>query len=130
MTCDERLEQLLNRCGQTISDLPKQHYAENRSMAFDEALKYFGGNDPWKASDEYILHLTDIIDRMETALENVLGERDYIISTHKGECLLCKFNDDLPSKACRFCFDKVMQNDKNGNWELGELPPEDWSADE
>lgn len=35
---DERLEQLLNRAGQTISGLPKRYDMEPRSCAFDAAV--------------------------------------------------------------------------------------------
>ena len=56
MTADERLEKLLNRAGQTISDLPQNHFGLIGRVA----------------------NLVDIIDRMETALENVIGERDWL----------------------------------------------------
>lgn len=48
MTANERLEALLNRCGQTISDLPQNHFGLIGRVA----------------------NLVDIIDRMEWALEN------------------------------------------------------------
>ena len=56
MTANERLEKLLNRAGQTISDLPQNHCGLIGRVAT----------------------LVDIIDRMETALENVIGERDWL----------------------------------------------------
>lgn len=78
MNCDERLEKLLNRAGQTISDLPKRYEQSLRNDAFDAADKFGGSIGMTLNFEDYILHLTDIIDRMETALENVCGERDYI----------------------------------------------------
>ena len=73
MTADERLEKLLNRAGQTISDLPGPFgYTTKQEEAALEAAADFGGEEP------LILHQTDIIDRMETALENVIGERDWL----------------------------------------------------
>ena len=83
MTTDERLEALLIRAGQTISDLPR---ATNYDFAYtDHALAIESVHEFECCEDittlefaDYILHLTDIIDRMETALENVCGERDYL----------------------------------------------------
>lgn len=88
MTCDERIEALLNRAGQTISDLPRGN---------DNGMPY--GVDTYKpllkeASDftrftapagfevfnviQYAMHLTDIIDRMELALDKTLREKAYL----------------------------------------------------
>ena len=78
MTPDERIEKLLNRAGQTISDLPKRYEQEHRNTAFDAADKFGGSLAMTQNFEDYILHLTDVIDRMETALENVCGERDYL----------------------------------------------------
>lgn len=84
MTANERLEALLNRAGQTISDLPTWGGDVRRlGRAKREALTEMG--DRWTDSTtvsadempllEYILRLTDIIDRMEWALENALNEQ-------------------------------------------------------
>ena len=78
MTPDERIEKLLNRAGQTISDLPKRYEQAVRNNAFDAADHFGGSLSMTQNFEDYILHLTDIIDRMETALENVCGERDYL----------------------------------------------------
>ena len=67
MTANERLEALLNRAGQTLTDLPETH----PMSAFLE----LGGQYPGVVTLdvlERILHLTDVIDRMETALENAV----------------------------------------------------------
>ena len=87
MTPDERIEALLNRAGQTISDLPKTQtdYAYRRDLlgrAYIAATAWHGrlNNGTYDLAD-YILHLADVIDRMETALENVCGERDYLRQT-------------------------------------------------
>ena len=89
MTTDERLEALLNRAGQTISDLPKhQEYhfsypAYLQSRVWDHIKSIYG--DKWHELDyqrlfvDYILHLTDIIDRMETALENQVTLHDNLM---------------------------------------------------
>ena len=75
MTADERIEALLNRAGQTLSDLPKRYRQEHRNTAFDAADKFGGSLSMTQNFEDYILHLTDVIDRMETALEYVLGQR-------------------------------------------------------
>lgn len=81
MTADERIETLLNRAGQTISDLPKptaEKYAYplyRQIEAKQTVLKWFGEEADYAYTlkmSEYILHLADIIDRMECALENTL----------------------------------------------------------
>lgn len=95
-SCDERLEALLNRAGQTISDLPrKQGESVSEPYSGEECVKANGTAWRWYLNIDadmddydstrskfvlklYILHLTDVIDRLETALENVCGERDYL----------------------------------------------------
>lgn len=84
MTCNERLEALLNQAGQTISDLPN---GDGRHLIYDRELRkcvvrasrdLHGIScddlvdiiDETRMVTDYILHLTDIIDRMEWALEN------------------------------------------------------------
>ena len=83
MTANERLEALLNRFGQTISDLPAGDDTTFAHSDFDGALVAIAeyahyaiksGDDivvPRIALD-YILHLTDVIDRMEWALEDAV----------------------------------------------------------
>ncbi|MBR2679837.1 MAG: hypothetical protein IKE23_03630 [Exiguobacterium sp.] len=95
MTANERLEALLNRAGQTISDLPKKGMEVSEPYPLDACPKANGAAWDWYlniGSDmddydstrtklvlkQYILHLTDIIDRMEWALEDVIGERDWL----------------------------------------------------
>lgn len=77
MTADERIEKLLNRFGQTISDLPKP---ENKKYSYgwytmqhlDKAAREWGKKDfyfDWCVVADYACHLADVIDRMEIALE-------------------------------------------------------------
>ena len=99
MTCDERIEELLNRAGQTISDLPTKGFVQSEpyplsalpeanGAAWNWYLNIGGDLDDWDSTRSkmvlklYILHLTDIIDRMETALENVCGQRDYMTAKY------------------------------------------------
>ena len=85
---DKRIEELLNRAGQTISDLPrKQGESVSEPYSGVDCQKangtawrwYLGIDDDMDDYDStrskmilklYILHLTDIIDRLETALDN------------------------------------------------------------
>lgn len=97
MTPDERIENLLNRAGQTISDLPKRYEQEHRNTAFDAADHFGGSLSMTQNFEDYILHLTDVIDRMETALENVCGERDYLLKT---QCFDCEDCVNFDSKDC------------------------------
>lgn len=141
MTCDERLEILLNRAGQTISDMPESdgkhltYDRETRSGArkaaydFAHQTGYIDVIDCLAMYEDYILHLTDIIDRMEWALDKVIRERDYL--KRRLSCLYCKhFEKDTESEPCRLC---VMTKDwRETKFELNEdkrIPPEDWRAD-
>ena len=78
-SCDERIEELLNRAGQTISDLPKRYRQEHRNTAFDAADKFGGSLSMTQNFEDYILHLTDIIDRMETALDNQVTLHEHLM---------------------------------------------------
>ena len=104
MTTDERLEALLNRAGQTISDLPRVNgigmpYGVDRYEPLLKAASDFiqfnapAGFEVFNVI-QYALHLTDVIDRMETALENVCGERDYLRQTAGVDgCWTCTNSD-------------------------------------
>lgn len=113
MTADERLEQLLNRAGQTISDLPKRYTEDEERNAVDASYAWAGEEgERFVTPIDYILHLTDVIDRMEWALDTVLNERDYIRAKC---CFMCGLIDD-ESKTCEEC----------GIPEV----PEDWRVDD
>ena len=79
---DKRIEELLNRAGQTISDLPT---SDGRHLTYDNELRSnaehqvfdFAGQsgyvdviDCLAMHQDYIIHQAEIIDRLETALEN------------------------------------------------------------
>ena len=77
MTADERIERLLNRFGQTIADLPKAkgswhaYRQEHLDSAFFATMRWHGNRCLGTIMDceDYICHLCDVIDRMETALD-------------------------------------------------------------
>lgn len=92
MTADERIEALLNRFGQTISDLPKPadndwscavYGTEHLRNAKKEALAFI--MDEWRDTDEvpeiryeveeilldYICHLADVIERLAGAIDTI-----------------------------------------------------------
>lgn len=83
MTADERIEKLLNRFGQTISDLPKPEesnkyytYSWHTKQNLHKAARKWDGIDnnhfSWDIVGDYACHLCDIIDRMEIALETAV----------------------------------------------------------
>ena len=143
MTADERIEAL----GVDLSDLPRQTktdyaYAEKDAIrAAIYAAMRFQGEDPITFPGEttvpcyvvdYILHLTDVIDRMEMALENVCGEREYLLRIIK------KHKDGTPVQDCKICksyFDNLRCGEdcdegssETDHFEFG--VPEDWRADD
>ena len=110
MTADERIERLVNRFGQTISDLPKsEDYAygpvyneHHQSMAKKEA--HIFSLDEWKNYEglmavhndekiilDYICHLCDVIDRMETDLETAV------------RCIDCQNCENWTEEDCEPC---------------------------
>ena len=93
MIADERLEILLNKANQTIADLKYNHSAKERvpAMLAVKAYRGLGNKDSLCEWDyeEFILHLTDVIDRMETALENMCAKEnrlDYLEEVLTYEC--------------------------------------------
>lgn len=147
MTADERLEALLNRAGQTISDLPKKGMMEVSEPYPLNALPkangaawnwYLGIGTDMDDYDStrskmilklYILHLTDIIDRMETALENVCGERDYLrhVAGVDG-CWTCTNSDS--GMECHRPEGCVLNDEgRCAGYEYAGIP-EDWRVDD
>ena len=96
MTADERIEKLLNRFGQTISDLPKPEnkeysYGWYKMQHLDKAAIKWGKKDTYFAWDvvaDYACHLCDVIDRLEIALETAVRCTDCGTCEfeHTGEC--------------------------------------------
>ena len=88
MTFEERLAAL----GVDLSDLPTDYTSgESWAKAFDAAYKWSDENGRKQILEpvQYILHLTDIIDRMETRIVNLTGERDYLIKEYGYGCQEC-----------------------------------------
>lgn len=136
MTADERLEQLLNRAGQTISDLPKsdgrhltydkdsRSNAEHEVFAYAKQSGYVDVIDCLAMHQDYILHLTDVIDRLEWALENLLNLKDrhvHIVS-----------NVDAPEGLTQEQYFTAAEAiiDATDKYRAGLEPWDDWRADD
>lgn len=140
MTPDERLEALLNRAGQTISDLPKAtkyEFAyclgkEDIGLVFGSVRKFEFCGDKEKLDLElvdYILHLADVIDRLETALENVCVERDYLRQIARADgCWTCTNSDS--GAECHRPEGCVLNDEGRCKGYKYAGVPEDWSADD
>lgn len=94
---DKRIEELLNRAGQTISDLPrKQGESVSEPYSGGDCQKANGTAWRWYLNIDtdmddydstrskmvlkmYILHLTDVIDRLESALDNQVTLHEHLI---------------------------------------------------
>lgn len=135
-SADKRIEELLNRAGQTISDLPRKqgtsvsepYSGEYRKKANGSAWRWYLNIDDSDMDDYesirstmvlklYILHLTDVIDRLEWALENVCGERDYLKQQFRShgyrDCKSCAHRYDceqLSDYCCGYVFAGVPEN--------------------
>jgi hypothetical protein len=114
MTFEQRMAEL----GVDLSDLPTRYEVEHRSAAFEAADNFGGSLSMTHNFTDYILHLTDIIDRMETRLVNVTGERDWLkdVVTTLNVCETC----GASGKACDSCWP---------HYEYSGVP-EDWRPDE
>lgn len=130
MTADERIEALLNRFGETISDLPNGKDYDWSRPAYDDVhlqsakkAAYVWMWDEYQDADiipmdeiepplcDYICHLADVIDRMEVALET---------ATRCADCDTCKHIDDKCQgdysgcgdfPACNYCVDERHMHD-------------------
>lgn len=93
MTFEERMAEL----GVDLSDLPTDYpSSESWAKAFNAAYKWSDENGRKQMLEpvQYILHLTDIIDRMETRIVNLTGERDYLLTLYGYDCEECnKYNE-------------------------------------
>lgn len=126
MTADERLEELLNKAGQTISDLPTGYDEYAHSLAADRAEQW-SKKITWRQYTDYILHLTDVIDRLEWALDKTVRERDYLamrFSAVDCDCDVCVYaENDADTPPCLNC--DLPQK----HFEFAGIP-EDWRADD
>ena len=130
MTFEERLAAL----GVDLSDLPQfdgchlTYDRQSRSMAEQEVYRFEGMSgqfvdiiDCLKMHQDYILHLVDIIDRMETRIVNLTGERDYLLRLYGFDCEDCKKYDECNHDG-DYC-ERDLVEDWAG-------VPEDWRVDD
>lgn len=108
MTFEDRLAEL----GVDLSDLPE--HERILILGIHRAIFEWKGELIDREVDfyRYIQHLTDVIDRMETRLVNVTGERDWLQTKC---CAHCAWTEDGPG-ACDNC-------------DIGDGVPEDWRAE-
>lgn len=108
MTFEERMAEL----GVGLSDLPK--YKRIPMLVINRKISEWKGEhidtlDLYR----YILHLTDIIDRMETRIVNLTGERDWMQSKC---CALCVRAYEDGSDACDTCdIDEGVPEDRRAD---------------
>lgn len=111
MTPDERIDALLNRFGQTISDLPKPNKVEMGKRCYAYPVNHIfnvsKAVESWEPFEsemptgmiigrykDYICHLADVIDRMEVALETALRVID---------CTTCEKIYNYEKEYCKNC---------------------------
>ena len=118
MTFEERLAAL----GVDLSDLPEHDRIP--VLGINRTVFEWKGELLDREVDlyRYIMHLTDVIDRMETRLVNVTGELNYIKQTFMG-CATCTDGSVLHSDRCNSC------DENYSNYEFAGVL-EDWSVDE
>ena len=130
MTADERIERLLSRFGQTISDLPNpKDYDWSRSAYDDVHLQsakkaaYVWMWDEYQDADiipmdeiepplcDYICHLADVIDKLEIALET--AARVTTCGTCANEFLEeCRSEEHCNYQVCDWCLrDEVTKEE-------------------
>ena len=142
MTFEERMAEL----GVDLSDLPRKwmtcasepYSGEQCYKAHGAAWAWYVGEDQRAVPEleqqettrdrmilrQYILHLTDIIDRMETRIVNLTGERDYLLKQYGYDCKECaKYSE------CVIKDDEIFkcEGDLLDDW-AG--VPEDWRPDD
>jgi len=117
MTFEERLAAL----GVDLSDLPKTYEDAHTWNALSAAFAWDVMADEKRGEGilaAYVLHLVDIIDRMETRIVNLTGERDYLVERYgdvTSDCRACSYygeDGDCHNEQtyCSFDFACVPEN--------------------
>ena len=114
MTFDERLAAL----GVDLSDLPKTYKDAHTWNAFTAAFALDVMADEKRGEEilaAFVLHLNDIIDRMETRIINLTVEREYLLYRMWGEypCVICenaKREGGCAVDICEFEFAGVSED--------------------
>lgn len=111
MTADERIEKLLNRFGQTISDLPKPkqygpYSSKSRKNYYHAAREWtdWDSRMPNMALADYGCHLCDMIDKLEIALET---------ATRLMPCDRCEKEDNCQDMDCNL---RMKDRYLGGSW--------------
>ena len=113
MTFEERLAEL----GVDLSDLPDEYSMEQCASACIVAGKWAKYTDH-TVPFHYILHLVDVIDRMETRLVNVTGELNFIKYAFR-DCATCTVGSVPYDDRCNCCDENFSNYEFAGvleNW--------------
>ena len=117
MTFEQRMAEL----GVDLSDLPDASINITKGHRLIDAAEAARRYSSYYSEYAYILHLTDIIDRMETRIVNVTGERDWLLRLYGYDCEECKRYDEC-NRDGDYC-ERELVEDWAG-------VPEDWSIDD
>lgn len=122
MTFRERLEKLLNRCGQTADDI-------NDDYSVEKIMSVLGSCNAYDLAADY-LYAADIIDRLEWALDSVVRERDFLkeMAIRHGGCPTCLYADPNDRLMCAkyACIDDIP----DGCYAYGGVPEDLEPVDE
>ena len=113
MTFDERMAEL----GVDLSDLPRRYTFQQGVDA-----QFHAYETKEMMPSEYILHLTEIIDRMETRIVNLTGELNFIKYAFR-DCATCTAGSVPYSDRCNSCDENFIHYEFAG-------VPEDWRPDD
>ena len=117
MTAQERIEGLLNKAGQTIDDLPFFYKDEARETA-KQAVRQRMRSGWFVSRNDYldfICHLTDVIDRMEWALDKTLQK----IPAPKQELPFTDLPDDSEEEMAQSIIDDPVPASRLGEMHTG-----------
>lgn len=132
MTAEERINALIARAGSPVMIVKnnEQYSASARMAEIDKRARMMAHQlnspkyectisimgDEIIAQDAKIRDMANIIDRMEAALHNVIGERDQLMKDMKklvfrhGDCIACKHLTDGLIECCVHCYPKANQS--------------------
>lgn len=140
MTADERINALIARAGSPVMIVKnnEQYSASARMAQIDKQARMMAHQlnspkyectisimgDEIIAQDAKLKEMANIIDRLEAALHNVIGERDQLLKDMKRavvkhrSCIACKHQADGLIECCGHC----IPEDSQSQWEWRGVP--------